>query len=67
MDFMDSEEDPIVYGIKLNEGVDLLFNHKDPRMPPGILQIFDSTLKKQDPTRLELGKRFKLLYAEYEL
>ena len=50
MDLYDSDNAPLVIGIRLTTGLDLLFPYRYKAVPPGILFINDHVGQRQDPT-----------------
>ena len=63
MSILDVDENPLVYGIPLIFGINLVRNFVGENVPRGTLFIFDSTGNKSDPGADDLGATHKLLYT----
>ena len=63
MTMSDSEESPIVSGVRLVVDWDLLRTCVDARRPPGTLMAVDSTGEGY-PSLADLGSRVQLVYVE---
>lgn len=50
MDLYDADENPLLFGIRLTTGLDLLFPYRYKAVPAGILFINDHLGERQDPT-----------------
>lgn len=66
LDFFDQDNDPIVQGLALVLGADLLKYVKDSRKPPGKMFLVDLTGQHLQPHINELGSRVVLFYADQE-
>lgn len=64
MTISDSTGNPILAGIKLVGGVDLLQQYVMDNRPPGELNIIDTSGLSANPGRDDLGDRFILEYTE---
>lgn len=65
MSISDIESDPIVSGIKIVPGVDLLRGVRDrTELPEGSLVALDTSLQQERPGREELGERVILVFLE---
>jgi hypothetical protein len=53
-----------VRGIKLNLGIDKLYKHKTSIVPPGSLDVVDSTNTDTQPTLSSFGGRVLLTYTD---
>lgn len=62
LDVADQDGDPIIQGLKLVEGWDLLHRCVDPRKPQGLLALQDVTGQGADPGPDDLGTRVVLRY-----
>ncbi len=63
LNLLDQDEVPIMQGILLVTGYDLIGQCVDPRRPPGTLFIADVLRLDEDPGFDDLGDRFVLGYA----
>jgi hypothetical protein len=64
MDLLDTEDNPIVYGIKLVSNVPLLRSLRVAPRPPGELMIVDTRTPARDPGFDDLGVNVFLGYIE---
>jgi hypothetical protein len=63
LSLLDQDQNPIAVGIKLVLGSSLLAKYTDPRLPPGILYLYDTSGQGLDIQALgDLGTRIELLY-----
>jgi hypothetical protein len=60
----DSAGEPLVSGHKAVLGANLLGRGENPRLPPGLLTLFDTSGTLVDPGQTELGGRVQLIYME---
>lgn len=63
MDIIDDEDSPLVTGLKIVLGVELLNRYNDPRLPPGRLLAVDMSGAVTRIGRNDLGDRVQLAYA----
>lgn len=62
----DQDEDPILQGVKVVLGWNLLDGVRDVRRPPGAIVAVDLTGSGEPPGRTELGGRVELVYYDAE-
>lgn len=62
LDIRDSVGNPVVLGIRVVEGIDLLAPYRARDVPPGILRCVDTTGADTDPTRTGLLGAQRLVY-----
>jgi hypothetical protein len=58
MDILASDKAPIVLGIGIVRGVDLLLYHVDSRLPPGSMVVIGDV----EPNRVNMGRSVQLVY-----
>lgn len=58
MDILASDKSPIVLGIGIVRGVDLLLYHVDSRLPPGAMVVVGDV----EPNRVNMGRSIQLVY-----
>jgi hypothetical protein len=64
LNIKDASGNLLAAGIRVVTGYPLLAGRNDPRLPPGQIEAVDTTGAGQDPGRMDLGSRVKLLYVE---
>lgn len=62
LDLLDSTLDPIVTGLKLALGIDLLHRYRDARLPGGALMVVDLSGKITRIDREDMGRDVFLCY-----
>lgn len=62
----DSANDPIIMGLPLLVGIDLLRRYTDDRLPPGRLFMYNLENNNQDGEEKDLGDNLLMLYLEDE-
>ena len=63
-DVMDANGNPLVMGIPLLSGLDLLSRFKVEGLPPGRFALLDEQGETYTPERYDLGERVVMLYEE---
>lgn len=63
VDFLDSDNEPILTGRRIAVGDNLFASCSDDRLPPGMLLVIDTTGTDVDPGSADLGDRVLLIYA----
>jgi hypothetical protein len=66
LDILSSTGAPIVLGIRVVEGIDLLGPYRSRNVPPGILRCVDTLGNDTDPTRQGLRGAQRLVYRPIE-
>jgi len=66
MDVKDSNNNPLVMGIKMAVSIELLASFKHLAIPQGILIAFNLQSQYEQPTRNNFGTEIRLLYDEVE-
>jgi len=64
MQIAESDGSVIIDGIRVTEGIDLLYPYSDPRLPPGELICVDTKGLGAAPTRRDWRERHILKYIE---
>ena len=64
MDILDQDQNYLVAGVRMVNGVDLLSRFKNTKLPLGILSIFDTSSKGRDPSFFNFGTEVILFYRE---
>ena len=64
MGIMDQLNSPILMGLPMNEGEDLIgrFQVSLPNLPKGLLMLYDTTLQNNEAGRNDLGKSIVLVF-----
>lgn len=62
----DIDDNSLVDGIPLLNGLFLTYRYKSAKLPKGDFLLFDETGQERTPSRDGLGSDFKLLYEEVE-
>ena len=60
----DANSTPIISGVAMRVGVDMLASVSNPLRPPGGLAVYDTSGANADPGLSDLGGRVILLYQE---
>lgn len=64
VDLKDADDQPIVSGARVVVDFPLFIRSADPRRPPGLFIVTDTTGKRIDPGEHDLGGRVMVLYVE---
>ncbi len=62
-DLDDPNGDPVVYGLRVTTGRNLLAQSVSSTQPPGVFYVFDTSGSDTDPGQNDLGTRVLLVYV----
>ncbi len=62
LSIMDASEAPIIMGMVLAADMELIGRFSVNGMPPGLLQLYDTSGNQEDAGRNDLGTRHRLFY-----
>jgi hypothetical protein len=62
VNILNEDDAPILSGVKVTVGWDLLYNRDDDELPDGALMVEDSSGEGTQPGKYELGDRVKIIY-----
>ncbi|MCP4482080.1 MAG: hypothetical protein GY817_04675 [bacterium] len=66
LDILNANDEPVVNGICLLNGVNLLQQYRHLNIPKGDLFVFDTKETTENPDRETFSTRFRLLYKEVD-